>query len=316
MIDGLGHVRALVNPSGAITEVWHYDSWGNPISPLAQRIDQPFLWNGAYGYKYIPFTGLYHVGAREYDPRTARWLQRERIALLDGHPNLYIFSWNNPINNIDNDGFASRNKDYPEGHHIVPRSIWKDLGLPEDAIGVLNNAVTGPISGHRWDKHHAEYNKAVKEMWDKWIKECGIDPAKMTPDQALHFVMKVMRSEDRRIANFLANIAQARGVSLVQMKLDVLLSVFSEGEWARILKEGLDAVRLDRLVQKITQNKLFRNFALRILGRAAGKANILVTVGLFVATAFQHGIIQACNDALWPISELWSPGPIRTLLGE
>jgi hypothetical protein len=85
---------------------------------------------------------------------------------------------------------------------------------------------------------------------------------------------------------------------------------------SQILKEGLDAVRLDRLVQKITQNKLFRNFALRILGRAAGKANILVTVGLFVATAFQHGIIQACNDALWPISELWSPGPIRTLLGE
>ena len=180
----------------------------------------------------------------------------------------------------------------------MPRSIWKDLGLPEDAIGVLNNAVTEPISGHRWDKHHAEYNKAVKEMWDKWIKECGIDPVKMTPDQALHFVMKVMRSEDRRIANFLANIAQARGVSLVQMKLDVLLSVFSEGKWARILKEGLDAVRLDRLVQKTTQNKLFRNFALRILGRAAGKANILVTVGLFVATAFQHGIIQACNDAL------------------
>ncbi len=138
----------------------------------------------------------------------------------------------------------------------MPRSIWKDLGLPEDAIGVLNNAVTGPISGRRWDKHHAEYNKAVKEMWDRWIKECGIDPAKMTPDQALQFVMKVkfvmkvMRSEDRRIAKFLANIAQARGVSLVQMKLDVLLSVFSEGEWARILKEGLDAVRLDSLCKR------------------------------------------------------------------
>ena len=29
------------------------------------------MWNGAYGYEYIPFTGLYYVGAREYDPRTA-----------------------------------------------------------------------------------------------------------------------------------------------------------------------------------------------------------------------------------------------------
>ena len=50
-----------------------------PSAPLAQRIEQPFLWNGAYGYEYIPFTGLYHVGAREYDPRTARWLQRDPI---------------------------------------------------------------------------------------------------------------------------------------------------------------------------------------------------------------------------------------------
>jgi hypothetical protein len=55
-------VRALVAPNGVITESWHYDSWGNPISPLAQRIEQPFLWNGAFGYEYIPFTGLYHVG--------------------------------------------------------------------------------------------------------------------------------------------------------------------------------------------------------------------------------------------------------------
>ena len=72
MTDGLGHVRTLVAPNGTITEVWHYDSWGNPISPPTQRIEQPFLWNGAFGYEYIPFTGLYHVGAREYNPHAAR----------------------------------------------------------------------------------------------------------------------------------------------------------------------------------------------------------------------------------------------------
>ena len=66
-------MRALVALNGAITEVWHYDSWGNPISPPAQRIDQPFTWNGAYGWTYTPFTGLYHLNP-DYDPRTGRYL--------------------------------------------------------------------------------------------------------------------------------------------------------------------------------------------------------------------------------------------------
>ena len=94
-------MRALVAPNGTITEVWHYDSWGNPISPPAQRIEQPFLWNGAYGYEYIPFTGLYHIGAREYDPRTARWLQRDPIGVAGGHPSVYLYCGNDPANYAD-----------------------------------------------------------------------------------------------------------------------------------------------------------------------------------------------------------------------
>lgn len=138
----------------------------------------------------------------------------------------------------------------------------------------------------------------------------------MTPEQAFHFVMQVMRSEDERIINFLSNIAAKQGVSLFQMKLNVLLSILSAGEWVRILKEGLDLKRLRALVQRILQNKLFKTFVSKILRRAAGKANVLITVGIFVVTAFQQGIIQACNDALWPVSEVWAPGPIRMLLGD
>ena len=67
----------------------------------AQWIEQPFLWNGAYGYEYIPFTGLYHVGAREYDPRTARWLQRDPIGVAGGHPNVYLYCGNDPANYAD-----------------------------------------------------------------------------------------------------------------------------------------------------------------------------------------------------------------------
>ena len=96
VIDGLGHVRALVSPSGAITDRYTYDSWGNLIEQ-AGNTPNPFTWNGAYGYEFIPFTGLYHVGAREYDPRTARWLQRDPIDVAGGHPNVYVYCFNSPL---------------------------------------------------------------------------------------------------------------------------------------------------------------------------------------------------------------------------
>jgi len=47
-----------------------------------------FTWNAAYGYEWDSFadTGLYHVGARAYDPRTARWLQRDPIDAASADP--------------------------------------------------------------------------------------------------------------------------------------------------------------------------------------------------------------------------------------
>ncbi len=104
VIDGLGHVRVLVNPQGAPTDVYHYDSWGNPIPTGTETTRQPFRWNGAYGYEYVPFTGLYHVGAREYDPRTGRWLQRDPIDAASGDPNLYRYCLNDPVNLADPSG--------------------------------------------------------------------------------------------------------------------------------------------------------------------------------------------------------------------
>jgi len=66
----------------------------------------PFRWNAAYGYEWTPATGLYHVGAREYDPRTTRWLQRDPIGVAGGHPNVYLYCGNDPINYSDSDGIG------------------------------------------------------------------------------------------------------------------------------------------------------------------------------------------------------------------
>jgi RHS repeat-associated protein len=98
--DALGHVRALIDAeTGQITDRYDYDAWGNVVHNGTTR--QPFTWNGAYGYEWVPETGLYHVGARAYDPRTARWLQRDPIDAASGDPNLYRYAGNDPVNFFD-----------------------------------------------------------------------------------------------------------------------------------------------------------------------------------------------------------------------
>ena len=85
MLDGLGHTRLLLDSSGNITDRYSYDGWGNPIEQTGTTFN-PFRWNAAYGYEWTPATGLYHVGSREYDPRTARCLQRDPLDAASGDP--------------------------------------------------------------------------------------------------------------------------------------------------------------------------------------------------------------------------------------
>ena len=86
------------------------------------------MWNGAYGYEYIPFTGLYHVGAREYDPRTARWLQRDPIGVAGGHPNVYLYCGNDPINDADPTGMDPH-VIYAEFILVVDHSVFMGYHL-------------------------------------------------------------------------------------------------------------------------------------------------------------------------------------------
>jgi len=102
-------LRALIDAeTGQVTDRYDHDAWGNVVHNGSTR--QPFIWNGAYGYEWVPETGLYHVGAREYDPRTARWLQRDPAGTAGGHPNLYVYPRDDPINWFDVDGLQYSRK--------------------------------------------------------------------------------------------------------------------------------------------------------------------------------------------------------------
>jgi RHS repeat-associated protein len=107
--DGLGHTRLLLDGNGNVINRYAYDAWGNLID-YEEAVPNPFTWNGAYGYEWIPLTGLYHVGAREYDPRTARWLQRDPIDISGGDPNFYQYCGRDPINLYDVNGSQEAKK--------------------------------------------------------------------------------------------------------------------------------------------------------------------------------------------------------------
>jgi len=129
--DALGHVRALIDAETAqITDRYDYDAWGNVVHNGSTR--QPFTWNGAYGYEWMPEVSLYHVGARAYDPRIARWLQRDPIDAASGDPNLYRYCGNEPVSSWD-DGAQRQKKQRrnPSSQRKKPRNPLNLQQLPE-----------------------------------------------------------------------------------------------------------------------------------------------------------------------------------------
>jgi len=103
--DKLGNTRALVDDDGAITDYYAYDAWGGLVGGKSSVSSyNPFRWNGSSGYQYISNPGMYHAGARTYDPTVGRWLQRDPIAMSGGHPNLYVYCANDPVNGCDPHG--------------------------------------------------------------------------------------------------------------------------------------------------------------------------------------------------------------------
>lgn len=95
----------------------------------------------------------------------------------------------------------------------MPQSIFGKWDLPQETRRVFDQATTGKLPlgrhevdgalrGHHWDEAHREYNRAVRELSGRFIKERDIDPSRMTPEQASDLLKEVRESEDRRIRDY------------------------------------------------------------------------------------------------------------------
>jgi len=99
--DHLGSPRLVIDTAnGAIAQRIDYDEWGNVLQDTAPGF-QPF---GFAGGLWDRGTGLVRFGARDYDPSTGRWTNKDPLRFDGGALNLFEYSLSDPVDRQDPSG--------------------------------------------------------------------------------------------------------------------------------------------------------------------------------------------------------------------
>ncbi len=102
--DHLGSVKKVVNTTdNSVTQEITYTAYGEVVTDSNPGF-QPFYFAGGM---YDQDTTLIRFGARDYDPETGSWIQRDPIR-FDGGMNLYGYVGGDPVNMIDVTGLKLR----------------------------------------------------------------------------------------------------------------------------------------------------------------------------------------------------------------
>jgi RHS repeat-associated protein len=101
--DHLGSVAAVFDNTGHLSDSISYDGWGNVTSETHPGTGGSLRYAG---YSWDSSLGLYHAGARWYDPRAGRWMSQDPLGFDAGDSNLYRYVNNNPISGFDPSGMV------------------------------------------------------------------------------------------------------------------------------------------------------------------------------------------------------------------
>jgi RHS repeat-associated protein len=101
--DGLGSVRFLMDSTGAITDRYDFEAFGNLLTSAGST---PNLYLFA-GQQFDPALGVYYNRARYLDVRTGRFFTQDTKAAQPADPatmHRYLYARANPVNRIDPSG--------------------------------------------------------------------------------------------------------------------------------------------------------------------------------------------------------------------
>jgi RHS repeat-associated protein/uncharacterized repeat protein (TIGR01451 family) len=140
--DGHGSVRSLTNETGAVTDSYDYDAFGNVVN-RAGATPNSYLFAGE---RFDSALGIYYNRARYYDQRTGRFWSMDPKEGDDQDPmslHRYLYAANNPVNFTDPSGQSLSNFFYGR---IVHREIGNDF-VAEDPITHLSDRAINTILG-------------------------------------------------------------------------------------------------------------------------------------------------------------------------
>jgi RHS repeat-associated protein len=188
VMDNTGDVYALVNISNSeVGATYEYGPFGEALrSSGLVALRNPIRWSS----KYIDEeTMLVYYGYRYYDPRTARFLGRDRIEEQGGQ-NLLAFPENRPSDDFDYLGLKGN------GHHMIPWSLFNDVVTKEvhDFFDSdLNRIFNDAYKAHNLKKicgiTHDDYIEAVRDALKDFLGEKQLH--EMTLTEAERFAAQI-----------------------------------------------------------------------------------------------------------------------------
>lgn len=103
--DELGSTRLLTNETGAVTDTYSYDAWGQILAHGGET-EQPYQYVGRLGYyTHVQDANLplLELGVRFYDPRNGTFGSPDRVRVPT---NRYTYAGGQPLRYSDPTGFA------------------------------------------------------------------------------------------------------------------------------------------------------------------------------------------------------------------
>ncbi|MEL7658356.1 MAG: RHS repeat-associated core domain-containing protein, partial [Bacillota bacterium] len=119
-----GDITVLIDNAGNLVVSYTYDTWGKLISTTGSLastlgVKNPYRYRG---YRYDTETGLYYLQSRYYNPNWGRFVNADGITGVEGEllsNNIFAYGTNDPVNNIDEDGYLSKKSEWIIGGVIL-----------------------------------------------------------------------------------------------------------------------------------------------------------------------------------------------------